>query len=499
MPDYSTPYRFSGTARSKDNPDGPIDTGSRFYGLKDRDFRKTQADIGTMQVQHDFGNDLVVSNTTRFGRSSNNYITTNPDDSIGNIVNGYLARSSKNRISDTETATNQTNLTSKFDTGSIKHTFSTGFEISREQANVGGFVVRPGAGANMRPCNDAALASGDCTGLWNPNPNQTWTGSTERSPSNTQTTTNTRSVYALDTLELSKQWLLNLGLRYDSYNTTANTPSYVRVVATGDGKGPNAVGATVPTLNLKNNANFWNYQTALIYKLTPAASIYGSLSTASTPSGNSAGDGGDNIAATNKDLAPERSRTYEIGGKWLVSNKQLALNAAIFRTEKNNAKVQVDAATFQTIGKQNVQGFELGVAGNVTEKWQAFAGYTYLDSVLNDAGKYNGAAANNGNQFPNTAKHSFSVWSTYQVLPKLTVGGGAFYMSRVFGNAANSVFVPGYTRFDAMTSYVVNNDVTLQLNIQNLTNKRYFDQAFVTHYAHQAAGRTAILSANVKF
>ncbi len=120
-------------------------------------------------------------------------------------------------------------------------------------------------------------------------------------------------------------------------------------------------------------------------------------------------------------------------------------------------------------------------------------------SKLVDNGTYDGAAANNGNQFPNTPTHSFSMWTTYKVMPKLTMGGGAFYMSRIYGNPANSVYAPAYTRFDAMSSYAVNKNVSLQLNVQNLTNKTYFDKAQGRHYAHMAPGRAVILSASMTY
>jgi len=114
-------------------------------------------------------------------------------------------------------------------------------------------------------------------------------------------------------------------------------------------------------------------------------------------------------------------------------------------------------------------------------------------------GTYKGAAANNGNRFPNTPSHSLSLWSTYKVLPKLTAGGGVFHMSRVYGNAANSVYAPAYTRFDAMASYAVNKHVSLQLNVQNLTNKTYFDKAQGRHYAHMAPARSVMLSASMTY
>lgn len=72
-------------------------------------------------------------------------------------------------------------------------------------------------------------------------------------------------------------------------------------------------------------------------------------------------------------------------------------------------------------------------------------------------------------------------------------------MDRVYGNTANTKWVPGYTRYDLMASYILNRNVTLQLNVQNLTNKYYFDKAYAAHYANVAPGRVGIVSANFRF
>ena len=50
-----------------------------------------------------------------------------------------------------------------------------------------------------------------------------------------------------------------------------------------------------------------------------------------------------------------------------------------------------------------------------------------------------------------------------------------------------------------MASYVVSRNVTLQLNVQNLTDKLYFDKVSSPHYAGVAPGRSATLTANMKF
>ncbi|MCY1216179.1 putative TonB-dependent receptor BfrD [compost metagenome] len=482
MPDYSIPYSRPANAANtpnpatKANPATPVNVDrNNFYGLADRDFQKTQSDIATATVRHDFRNGLVFSNTTRWGRATNNYIVTNPDDSRGNVPNGFVWRNTKSRDSATETLTNQTDLTAEFHTGSFKHNALFGFEFSRDETTNTPYVVGVrGSG----PCTPALVASFDCTSLYNPNPNDPWVGTITKSPNVQTTRTNTSSVYLFDTMEITKQWMVNGGVRYDSYRTTSQTPATNTFIS--------------------NDSNFFNYQAGVVYKPVEFGSIYVSYGTSSTPPGSTNGDGADNITAAQRNLEPETARSVELGTKWDLLGKRLSLTGAIFQIEKNNARVAVDANTTVNAGKQRVKGFELGFAGNLTDKWGLFGGYTYLNSELIDNGPQATNAANNGNQFPNTPKNSFSLWTTYQVLPALTVGGGAYYVDKVYANPANSLYVPSYWRFDLMAAYRVNKNLSLQLNVQNLFDKTYYTKAH-THYGALGAGRFGMLTANFKF
>ena len=182
------------------------------------------------------------------------------------------------------------------------------------------------------------------------------------------------------------------------------------------------------------------------------------------------------------------------------------MTAAIFRTEKENTRILVAQNIYQNAGESRVDGVELSASGKITDKWQVFAGYSYLKSELVDAGLTGrngavtaGAAQASGNQMPNTPKNSFSLWTTYEVMPKLTLGGGAFYVDQVYGDAGNTVYVPSYTRYDAMTAYKLTRNIDLQLNVQNLTNETYYDKAFSTYFANQAPGRTDLLTTRFHF
>src|SRR3546814_6978729 len=50
--------------------------------------------------------------------------------------------------------------------------------------------------------------------------------------------------------------------------------------------------------------------------------------------------------------------------------------------------------------------------------------------------------------------------------------------------------VPSYWRFDARVGYKINDHFDIAVNAQNLTNKVYFNQAYTSHYAGIAPGRS---------
>ncbi|OFW92793.1 MAG: ligand-gated channel protein [Pseudomonadales bacterium RIFCSPHIGHO2_12_FULL_40_16] len=499
-PDSGVPYN---------NPTGysqysgkPIDVKQGvYYGWKDRDFQKQENQSGTIKLEHDLTDNLTLSNTAVYNKSKNDYLWTNPDDSKGNIYkNGNVWARAISRVADTDTFTDQLALTGKFNTGRLKHSFNLGAEYSDQETDRTQYIIdgKNTTGAGYNACTPENIATGWCTSVQNPNRGP-WTGSISTEGADRYNIQNKNtSVYFLDSIELHPQWILDLGLRWDDYSAE-------QTMIAGRYNSTYSEGTVV---NLKNDSDFVNYQAGLVYKPVENGSIYASYATSSNPVGVDGGDGSEGITAAIQNLKPEEVRTMELGTKWDVLNEKLNLTAAIFRTEKTNTRATADDGTTKNIGETRVDGFELGVNGNITDKWAVSAGYTYLDSELIDGGFENiGTTAapiyapnsNNGKQVQNVAKNSATLWTTYQVMPQLTLGAGAIAMDKVYANAANTKWVPGYVRYDAMARYNVNKNVDLQLNVNNLADTRYFTKAYASHYATEAEGRSAVLSLNFKY
>lgn len=499
LPDSGIPYGYSmGTAHTAAHPDKPVNGGdsSNFYGLTDRDFRKSRVDTATFAIEHDLNDSLTLKNTFRHGTSMQDYILTQPDDSQGNVRSGTVWRRANTRVSNTDTTTNQTDLYGEFLLGGFKNNFSAGIELSDESSSKSGYTVSNNA--NIK-CN-VPQPAGVCTSLSNPTPDDAYAGTISRNYAGTDTEGTTRAIYFADTLELTPQWQVNMGLRYDHFETQAKTKNTARTT----------------TFKAEDTSEFVTGQLGLVWKPQDNGSVYISYATSATPVGSTL----DNGAETNpfpttsgtptsivSDMKPEETVNYEIGTKWDLFNERLALTGAIFRTEKENTRVLSSNYTYENAGKTRVDGLELTASGKLTDKWQVFAGYSYLDSTIVDPGASGdrsgkvSSLANpaKGNELPNTPKNSFSLWTTYNLTQKLTIGGGAFYVDKVWGDNNNSLYVPSYTRYDAMASYKLTKNVDLQLNVQNLTDKTYYDKAYAAHFANQAAGRTALMSANFHF
>lgn len=465
-----------------------------YYGWKDRDFQKQENQSGTIKLEHDITDDITVSNTAIYSKSKNNYLWTQPDDSQRNIANGEVWRRVNSRITDTNSFTDQLALTGKFNTGAIKHSFNVGAEYSDQESDKGSYAVTSNSGKTITgspttgACSLGVGAASDywCTSAYHPNSNDPWLGNIAAVRNTTTTTTKTTSIYALDSIAFTPKWLLDLGLRWDKFDTEQVT---------------NATGARI-----ESNKDFFTYQAGLTFKPVENGSIYTSFATSANPVGVDAGDGSESIGQAYMDLKPEESRTFEIGTKWDFLQNRLNLTAAIFRTEKQNTRIQLDSTTYTNGGESKVDGVELGLNGNITNKWAVSAGYTYLDTEMTNPGPSCSRAGvcteNNpakGKQLPNVPQNSATLWTTYQVLPQLNLGVGAIAMDKVYGDAANTKWVSGYVRYDAMARYNVNKNVDLQLNVNNLSDERYFTKAYASHYATEAEGRSAVLSLNFKY
>lgn len=492
MPDYGIPLytKLGGAAAPRPDASGILDVPyDTFYGLKARDYLRNEVDSVTLKLEHRFSDTLAIRNITRYSETLNDYVVTNPGDGgSAQLIAGewWMKRGLKSRWNPTETLANVTDLYGSFQTGAIRHSFDIGLELSTEDNKNASYTVTTTGGTAC----PTGFTGFDCTLVYDPNPNDPWTGSIVRGAVSANTT-DTTAVYAFDSIAFGEKWLLNLGLRWDDYSVD----------------GVDGAGVAIPEAQW----DFVNYQVGLVYKPTANTSVYASFSTASTPPTIQGGDQNAAPTAANAVLDPEDTESYEVGAKANLFGERLSLSGALFQTTRKNALILVDDGVSEQVGETEVRGLELGVSGNITPAWTVFGGYTYMDSELvrGPVTIVDGEpipSVFEGLQLANTPEHSVSLFSTYRVMARLTLGGGVYYVSDRFGGnqggaggGNNRVFAPEYTRIDLFGSYELTDRASLQLNIQNAGDEEYILRTNGVHHADPAPGRQAILKLNVRF
>jgi catecholate siderophore receptor len=188
-----------------------------------------------------------------------------------------------------------------------------------------------------------------------------------------------------------------------------------------------------------------------------------------------------------------------LGTKWEFLGGRLATNAAIFRTEKTNARTDVLDSNIDILnGRQRVDGLELSMTGHINENILITAAYTYQDSeVVKAEGEDVGQE---GMELASTPENSFSVWSRYQATEKLVFGLGAQYIDERYNSSdpAGREKADDYSVFDMMASYQINDRWDVQFNATNLTDKRYIDQLGGGHFV-PGEGRYVGFTTRIKF
>jgi catecholate siderophore receptor len=252
------------------------------------------------------------------------------------------------------------------------------------------------------------------------------------------------------------------------------------------------VNAASQESTLERTDDMVSWRGGTVYKPRPNGSIYVGVGTSLNPSTE-----GLSLSAATATLDPERSRSVEAGAKWDLLGGRLGFNTAVFGTSKNNARTPgVNPGDPPTVlqGEHTVSGVEFGVNGNVTDRWQMFGGYTFMDSEITRSNN----AAEVGKEFGNTPNHSLSLWTTYRLPRAAEVGGGAQYVGDRFNSNTGARTAPAYWVIDAMAAYRVSEQLTMRVNGLNIANERYIDRVGGGHFI-PGPGRSVMLTADIGF
>ncbi len=504
-PDFGVPYYRPGPTNPYRVAGAPVtEVGvprNTFYGFVNRDFFKVQQDIGTANIEVKFTPDITFNSKFRAQRSVLDYVGTLPEGPNVTNANPRLWTVNANpqsRYQTTEVLANQTDLTLKFDTGPVKHTTVVGVEVSSERLSLDNYVGLQSEqliGTANGAVQGVNIFAPQFTFLSFPDP--------QRRGQPTKVPIDTASTYLIETANYQDFIILNGGVRYDDYR--------VRVT--------NFAGQSIAAGN-----GLVNYNGGIIVKPLPIASIYAAYATSSNPvgaefDGNSTLYGGLNPAATvNQIFGPERNKAYEVGTKWELFDRRVLATAALFRTEKANAREVYPGAfnantnplggTIYAGAAYHIEGIDLSIGGKITDKWSVFGGLVVFQSEVEKSNIPRVAsspfASNVGLRLANVAHESFNLLSKYNFTDKFELGGQATYASKIYGGtlAANTgTEIPSHWRFDAFIEYKVDKNVTAKVFVNNLTNERYYEALYqsATPFVFLAPGRSGTFVVSGKF
>jgi len=502
IPQYGVPFAINAF-----NPGGLVNgaNAERYYGWRNLDRQLIEVDQLTAIIDHAINENLSLRNLTRAQQVEQDAVITNIGGTtcMPNGINAYTgaacapagtrnfgANGTTNfRNSFNELLYNQTDLTAEFTTGGWEHTLVAGVALTQENYDLDNGSPLYNANGTRPAIPNQSLANPDS--LWTGPVNFIRTGHTEAELEN-------QALYVFDAIELTDQWELNGGVRFERNETTALIQTFSPTT-----------GAVTATTRTVNEDDLLSYRVGLVFKPIENASIYAAYGNSERPAQVSVVVGG-GCTVTSCNADPEEAENYEVGVKWDTMDGALSLTAALFRNERSAFLVPsaIAGETDRLEGASRVDGIALGASGLITENWSVFANYTFLESeLLQDvANALLATSFRRGDPLPNTPEQSFSVWTTYEPVHGLLLGYGATYQGEfTFSRPAAGAplaYTDAYWVHRAMVSYGVTDNLALQLNVNNIFDEEYYTRVrnnTGNGWATPGEGRSFVLSANLRY
>ncbi|MSV29648.1 MAG: TonB-dependent siderophore receptor [Bryobacterales bacterium] len=413
----------------------PADTSvSTFFGNPNDSHVRAAVNLGGAAVERQAGR-LNLRNRTHFGaydRGYQNFVpgAVTPDKAL-------VAISAYNNATNRLNIFNQTDLSYVGSAGRIRHTLLIGAEAGRQITD------------NFR---STGYFANNATSILAPYGNPVIGVSPAFRQSATDADnhlkTNVGAAYVQDQVELSRHVQLIAGLRFDHFDLQ------YRNNRNGD--------------TLRRIDNLVSPRAGVVFKPVGAVSLYGSYSVSYLPS---SGDQFSSLTTITQQVKPEKFGNYEAGIKWDLG-RSLSITAAIYRLNRTNTRSTDpnDPTRIVQTGSQRTNGFEAGASGSVTRKWKIAGGYAHQDAFVTSAT----AAARAGAQVALVPHSTFSLWNNYQIFRRIGAGLGVLNRSDMFAAIDNTVILPRYTRADAAVFFSLTERTRLQVNVENVFDRKYY-------------------------
>ncbi|MEC4727656.1 TonB-dependent siderophore receptor [Shewanella sp. D64] len=479
-PMLGLPWINANAATQLGLPEGPIDTSSwgNYYGVADRDFEKVEVAMGTLLIEHQVSDNLMLRSQTRVARNEKKSTVSRPilkndrdPETREYTYYNEIDIHSRTQNIDQENSlfVTQFDAVTQLDTAGINHDLVLGAEYYIEEVTKQKLI-------------DNRVFTNPYVSLTNPNPNLPYTGSVDIDGKPAKTKGKGWAIYALDTLTITENWLLTLGARFEDYQATGST--YFR---------------RDPILyeNIKVDGTFVSWNSSIAYKPNVNSTYYIGVANSQDPTGGElafSGRSEEQLKQYNA-LDPQEATSYDLGAKWDLLDQSLQISAALFLTRKTVIDRDDNRTPFLS-GEQEAKGLELTVTGKLSDNLNILAGYTHQKTeVTQDL-----SIETQGNGLTAAPENSANVWVTYD-MDKLTLGAGGQYSSGdIYWRRNTEYFDSGsLTLFNAMASYTFSDNLLLQFNVDNIADKEYIIDFSAKGHFRPGPGRNMKLSLRYQF
>lgn len=224
----------------------------------------------------------------------------------------------------------------------------------------------------------------------------------------------------------------------------------------------------------------------LTYDINKNHSVYASYTDIFKPQ--SAKDKNDKL------LDPILGRNFEIGVKGEYFDQRLNAGITLFRIEQDNVAEdtglinQAGNSIYEAKDGVTSKGVELEVSGKLTDHWDLSAGFANFEAKEANGAKFNTRAP----------RSNINIFTKYSV-NDFSLGAGVNWKSDTYvGTGSRQVSQDAYATVDVMAAYNFSKNVTGQLNINNLFDKKYYSGYSANAYAY-AEPVNGMLSLKYKF
>lgn len=420
-----------------------IGDSDQFFGSARLSPNETETTAFNALIEHAFDNGITLRNRTRYADYDKYYQNVFASSSVNPATGAFSVGGYRNET-DRENLINQTDLTYDLKLGSVEHKLLAGVELGKQDTHDTRLVRDNNASGTTESLGTLNISDPEFTG------NVSFTEKSRDRKSDTDIT----AFYLQDQITLSPQWQVILGARHDKFKVDFTN------LLSGD--------------EIKTTDNKVSPRAGVIFKPVENLSLYASYSQTFVPR---AGDQLDGLTVTNASFRPEKFINHEIGAKIDIT-PALSLTAAIYKLQRENMSITDPNNSTSTIlvDGQETKGIEFGISGKVTDKWSMFGGVAFQDSEITEQQGSGTSAILKGAETAQTPRRTFSLWNRYDINETWGVALGIVSRSEMYAltpTASQSTILPGYTRYDAAVYAKLSDQLQLQINLENLTNKEY--------------------------